>query len=65
MSVVRRYEGGGSAPRPGIGIVQVIDRAEKRAAMMLKWKSSLEVSPNMVMANCGFSRATETGEALL
>jgi hypothetical protein len=54
MSVVRRNEGGGSAPRPRRGIVQVKDRAEKRATTRLRRKSSPEVSLGMVTTACGF-----------
>ena len=54
MSVVRRNEGGGSAPRPRMGIVQVRDRAEKRTTTRLRQKSSLEVRPGMVTTACGF-----------
>jgi len=53
MSVVRRNEGGGSAPRPRRGIVQVKDRAEKRVTMRLRWKNSLDVGSNIVMTICG------------
>ena len=37
-----------------MGIVQVRDRAEKRATTRLRQKSSLEVRPGMVTTVCGF-----------
>jgi hypothetical protein len=52
--VVRRNEGGGSAPRPRRGTVQARERAEKRATTRLRRKSSLEVSPSMVTTACSF-----------
>ena len=52
--MVRRNEGGGSAPRPRTGIVQVRDRAEKRATTRLRQKSSLEVKAGMVTTAYGF-----------
>jgi hypothetical protein len=52
--VVRRNEGGGLVPRPGMGFVQASDRAEKRTTTRLRQKSSLEVSPGMVTTACGF-----------
>jgi hypothetical protein len=54
MSVVRRNDGGGAAPRPRMEIVQVRDRAEKRATTRLRQKSSLEVSPGILTIACGF-----------
>ena len=52
--MVRRNEGGGSAPRPRMGIVQVKDRAEKRATTRLRQKSSLELRPGIVTTAYGF-----------
>jgi hypothetical protein len=52
MSVVRRNEGGGAVPRPGMGTVHVRDGAEKRVTTRPRWKNSLEVSPGMATTAC-------------
>jgi hypothetical protein len=52
MSVVRRNEGGGLDPRPGMGYVHVKDGVEKRVATRPNWKNSLEVSPGIATTAC-------------
>ena len=55
--MVRRIEGGGSAPRPRMGIVQARERAEKRATTRLREKSSLEVVPSIATTAGGLCLA--------
>jgi hypothetical protein len=53
MSVVRRADGGGLAPRPRIGIVQARDRAEKRPTARPRKKRSREVKLSIAIVVCG------------